>query len=68
MGDYVRRWVPELDRLPTKVIQEPWKADLDEQKSANVIIGEDYPAPIVDHGSARDLALQAYRAIRKQDG
>ena len=66
MGDYVRRWVPELERMPAKSIQEPWKASLDEQKAANVIIGEDYPEPIVDHGKARDLALEAYRAIRKQ--
>ena len=66
MGDYVRRWVPELDRLPTKFIQEPWKADIGAQKVANLVIGEDYPAPIVDHGEARDLALESYRAIRKQ--
>ncbi len=68
MGDYVRRWVPELERMPAKFIQEPWKASLDEQKAANVVIGEDYPEPIVDHGKARDLALDAYRAIRKQGG
>jgi deoxyribodipyrimidine photo-lyase len=68
MGDYVRRWVPELERMPAKFIQEPWRASLDEQKKANVIIGEDYPEPIVDHGEARDLALEAYRAIRKQGG
>jgi deoxyribodipyrimidine photo-lyase len=65
VGDYVRRWVPELARLHGKFIQEPWKATLDEQKAANVIIGEDYPEPIVNHGQARDLALEAYRAIRR---
>ena len=68
MADYVRRWVPELERLPAKFLQEPWKASLDEQKAANVIVGEDYPEPIVDHGKARDLALEAYRAIRKENG
>ena len=68
MGDYVRRWVPELARLPVKHVQEPWKAGLDEQKAANVIIGDDYPEPIVNHGDARDLALATYRAIRKADG
>jgi deoxyribodipyrimidine photo-lyase len=68
MGDYVRRWVPELERLPSKHIQEPWKTTRDEQKAANVIIGEDYPEPILNHGDARDLALEAYRAIRKGDG
>jgi deoxyribodipyrimidine photo-lyase len=67
MGDYVRHWVPELARLPVKFIQEPWKADIDAQKAANVVIGENYPAPIVDHGAARDLALESYRASRKQD-
>ena len=27
-------------------------------------LGEDYPAPIVDHGEARLRALAAYEAVR----
>jgi deoxyribodipyrimidine photo-lyase len=66
-GDYVRHWVPELERMPPKFIHEPWKADRDEQRAANVVIGEDYPEPIVNHGDAWDAALEAYRVITRQD-
>lgn len=65
-GYYVRRWVPELTRFPANRIHEPWAASIAEQKAAGTIIGRDYPAPIVDHARARELALEAYRSIRKQ--
>ena len=67
-GEYVRRWVPELGALPDKLVHEPAAAPEAILQEFGVVLGETYPAPIVDHGSARDLALQAYRAIRKQDG
>ena len=67
-GVYVRRWVPELDALPTKYIHEPWTADPATQAAGKTIIGEDYPQPIVEHGLARQDALSAYQAMRSAVG
>jgi deoxyribodipyrimidine photo-lyase len=59
-GDYVRRWVPELSRVPDARIHEPWTMTRDEQEMARCRIGVDYPAPIVDHAGARARALARY--------
>ena len=64
-GAYVRRWVPELARVPTRFIHEPWAIPADEQRRAGCIIGKDYPAPIVDHSWARARVLTAYRQSKK---
>jgi deoxyribodipyrimidine photo-lyase len=63
-GDYVRRWVPELRALPTRHVHEPWLADHETQAAAGLVIGDNYPEPIVDHGDARQQALAAYRITR----
>ncbi|HVG01324.1 MAG TPA: deoxyribodipyrimidine photo-lyase [Nitrospira sp.] len=60
-GDYIRRYVPELFRVPVKWIHEPNLMPQDEQKQARCRIGLDYPAPIVDHRQAR----QEYLALGK---
>ena len=52
-GTYVRRWVPELERLPSRWIHRPWDAPAEALRTAGVRIGKTYPAPIVDHASAR---------------
>ena len=63
-GAYIRRWVPELARLPTSAIHMPSKADPGLLAAAGVRIGRDYPAPMVEHGWARDRALQAYADLK----
>ena len=63
-GDYVRKWVPELAKLPNKFIHKPWQAEATVLELAKVRLGQDYPHPIVDHKQARESALAAYQALK----
>ena len=62
-GDYVRRWVPELARVPAKSLHQPWAADPRILAASGVVLGQTYPKPIVGHGMARTRALQAYASL-----
>ena len=62
-GEYVRRWCPELKKLPDKYIHAPFDADGGVLAEAGVTLGRDYPKPMVDHAEARAAALAAYRKI-----
>ncbi len=64
-GKYVKAWVPELAKLPTERLHEPWKASEKVQEQARIKIGETYPAPIVDLAAGRKRALDAYEAIKE---
>ena len=63
-GKYIRKWVPELADVPDKFIHEPSKMSAAQQKKHNCHIGEDYPAPIVNHKEARQRTLEAYKAAK----
>ena len=64
-GDYVRRWIPELAKLPDKWIHRPFEAPAEVLHAAGVQLGESYPEPIVSHAIARNVALEAYGNLRK---
>ncbi|MFC0220125.1 cryptochrome/photolyase family protein [Pseudochelatococcus lubricantis] len=63
-GRYVRRWLPELARLPARYIHKPWAAPPAVLAESGVRLGETYPRPIVDHRLARERALGAYETAR----
>jgi deoxyribodipyrimidine photo-lyase len=65
-GVFVRRWVPELAPVPDAFIHEPWRMPDDLQRATGVVIGGDYPAPIVDHVAAAREARQRLIAVRRQ--
>lgn len=63
-GVYVRRWCPELAKLPTGYIHRPWEAPSDILKAAGVALGHDYPRPIADLQASRERALAAFAALK----
>ena len=60
-GDFVRRWLPELAHVPMAFIHKPWMMTPLDQRRAGCVLGQDYPAPIVDHAAARERTLAAYQ-------
>ncbi len=63
-GDYVRRWVPEIAKLPDKYLHAPWNAPPDILAHAGITLGKTYPRPIVDHTQARAAALAAFGTLK----
>ncbi len=67
-GTFIRRWVPELAGLKqTAYVHEPWKMTPIEQQSDGCVIGEDYPARVVDHTAAYRRARDRIYALRETD-
>ncbi|MDI6626063.1 MAG: FAD-binding domain-containing protein [Brevundimonas sp.] len=62
-GRYVRRWVPELTRLPDRWLHAPWTAPAEVLRDAGIRLGRHYPEPVVDHAAARARALEALRSL-----
>lgn len=67
-GKFIRRYLPQLVRLPDKFIHAPWLAPAAILQAAGVTLGSDYPPPIIQHDTARKLTLQRYSVVKKSSG
>ncbi len=64
-GRFIRRWIPELARVPLPCLAEPWKMDVSVQRAAGCIVGVNYPAPIVDDKTALKIAKDRMYGLRQ---
>lgn len=63
-GEYIRRYVPELSKVSSARIHQPWQMSMGEQVRAGCRMGEDYPAPVIEHGAGRQRALAALATLK----
>ena len=67
-GVFIRRWLPELAGVPDDWIHTPWQMSRSLQTRSGCRIGNDYPAPVVEHEQAARRARQRIAAARRSDG
>ena len=65
-GNYLKHWLPELKAIPGDKIHQPWKLSQQEQKLYNVVIGVNYPHPVVDFFKSIKANEKVYLAISNQ--
>lgn len=64
-GEYARRWIPELEKVPKKFVFSPWTAPSSILSASEVDLGGNYPGPCVDHSEARARALAALATLKQ---
>lgn len=66
-GEYIRKWVPELEEVPDEHIHNPQKMSKQLQKEYSCIIGKEYPEKIVEHDKERKKAVKMFEEARNKE-
>jgi deoxyribodipyrimidine photo-lyase len=62
-GSYIRKFIPELSKLPIKFLFNPWLASKDILDKAGITLGRTYPNPIIDLEDSRNKALANFKLL-----
>ena len=63
-GKFIKRYLPLLAKLDKRHIHAPWLAGAIHLQQAGIVLGEDYPFPIIEHDIARAKTLTRYAAVK----
>lgn len=64
-GEYIRRFVPELESVPDSHLHKPWTLPPQLQEACGCRIGKEYPEPVIAHEDGRARALAAFEKIKE---
>ena len=63
-GRFIRRYLPQLAALPDESLHAPWTARPVDLAAARLVLGRDYPTPVVQHDVARARTLERYAVVK----
>lgn len=65
-GKFIRRYLPELQRVPDRHIHAPWRMPQSAQTACGTFVGREICEPLVVHETARQQTLVRYSVVKRR--